>query len=511
MSTAMMKQLLRACGARISVLRGADEDYQIPTGVDARLETALASPSKQPWASTGASERLLSGRHPMDNASDVLLWLEASIRQRLRVRFGVLVFGTEERALERLMRAALVECLLVVQLRQATIIPTIGALFERDHAEFEHFDHDLAQLLSGLVTSGDVRSIILSLAPKLLHIDGRLLMQELRMCFPSRTPWVSAEWIAEYQQEERPAQYWFYNSLLGPSIFLTLFTERCRYGRCHGCTLHSLGADRHIKPFDINKQIDFFFERVLTDVEQRQTRELILSNNGSLLDRKTFPMSSLLFACVSAVGSLPNLSRIVLETRAQFVRKADIQLIRETLDAQRPGIDVQIAVGVELFDPALRNRGYRKGLTGKALEHLMENLAATGVGLRAYFMYKPLPGMSHSQADEDIRRALDWFSKQASKHDLDITLHINPTYVPADTDLHDAFLAGEFEPPRIEDLENLIASLPDSPVGIYVGLSDEGLAVPGGSFRRPESRESLDRLAGFNRKGDKSVLLRRQA
>jgi radical SAM enzyme (TIGR01210 family) len=385
-------------------------------------------------------------------------------------------------------------------------MPTIGALLEHDRHEIELFDLELSNFLTALTASGDVRSIILTLAPKLLHIDGRTLMNELRMRFPTRTPWVCRDWISKYQQSDRPAQYWFYNSLLGPSIFLTLFTQRCRFGRCHGCTLHTLGSDGQVKPFDINRQVDLFFERLLTDAERRQTREIILSNNGSLMDRKTFPISSLLFACVSAVGSLPNLSRVVLETRASFVRKADLRLIRETLDAQRPGIDVQVAVGVELFDEQLRNDGYHKGLSEKALIRLLESLASTGVGLRAYFMYKPLPGMSRVQADQDILRAVEFFAQYATRLDLDITIHINPTYVPADTDLHRAFLAGEYEPPRLEDLEALLATLPPSPVSIYVGLSDEGLAVPGGSYRRPESLESLERLAQFNRKGDPSVL-----
>jgi hypothetical protein len=41
-----------------------------------------------------------------------------------------------------------------------------------------------------------------------------------------------------------------------------------------------------------------------------------------------------------------------------------------------------------------------------------------------------------------------------------------------------------------------------------VGLNDEGLAVPGGSFNREEDEDLLEKLHHFNHTGDFSLLKR---
>lgn len=53
-------------------------------------------------------------------------------------------------------------------------------------------------------------------------------------------------------------------------------------------------------------------------------------------------------------------------------------------------------------------------------------------------------------------------------------------------------------PPLLENVKKAVIHGEDKKISIYVGLNDEGLAVPGGSFIRDGDEEVLKRLEEFN-------------
>ena len=130
-----------------------------------------------------------------------------------------------------------------------------------------------------------------------------------------------------------------------------------------------------------------------------------------------------------------------------------------------------------------------------------------GVHLRCYFMYRPLPEMTPETAAADIRLAADFLDKFVdSAGGSQITMHLNPTYVAVGTDLERSFSDGKYRPVQLTEVENLLATMAGHGIDIYVGLNDEGLAVPGGSFLTPGSEEVIGRLKRFNRTRDFSLL-----
>jgi uncharacterized Fe-S cluster-containing MiaB family protein len=85
-------------------------------------------------------------------------------------------------------------------------------------------------------------------------------------------------------------------------------------------------------------------------------------------------------------------------------------------------------------------------------------------------------------------------------------MHLNPTYVAIGTALEQAFHKGGYTPPSLESLRQAVLTARDKKISVFVGLNDEGLAVPGGSFIREGDEALVKRFEQFNRTQDFSVL-----
>ena len=114
--------------------------------------------------------------------------------------------------------------------------------------------------------------------------------------------------------------------------------------------------------------------------------------------------------------------------------------------------------------------------------------------------------MSNAEAVADIQDAIDYLSHLATKHDIQINMHLNPTYVAAGTALETAFREGRYTPPLLEDVAEAAYHARAKSVSTFIGLSDEGLAVEGGSFLLEDNQALVDKLERFNRSHDFNIL-----
>ena len=94
----------------------------------------------------------------------------------------------------------------------------------------------------------------------------------------------------------------------------------------------------------------------------------------------------------------------------------------------------------------------------------------------------------------------------ARKYDAHLSMHLNPTFAGKGTPLAHAFQDGEFVPPTLQHLARAALHGEGKGVPIFLGLNDEGLAVEGGSFRRPGDEPVVARLERFNQRQDYDVL-----
>ena len=310
----------------------------------------------------------------------------------------------------------------------------------------------------------------------------------------------------EAHDETRPAQMWFQQSQEGLILFIVFYTQACRWSRCLGCNLPSKVSQRHISYKSIMAQIDYIMS--LPEIIERRDaiQKVIISNNGSILDQDTFSSTSLMYLIAKLNLNLPNMAILSMETRPEYVELEELEFISRALKEGDTSTTLELAIGFEAFDDHIRNEVFDKGLSLDVFERLVERIAAYRFHLKCYFMQKPVPGISDTEAVSDIENAIDYLSGMSIRHGAEINMHLNPTYVAAGTALEPAFHNGTYTPPFLSDVARAARHAANKPLSIFVGLSDEGLAVPGGLFLREEDKHLIALLEQFNRTQDYTLL-----
>lgn len=308
------------------------------------------------------------------------------------------------------------------------------------------------------------------------------------------------------QDPSQLAEMWFQTSSEGLILFPVFYTQACRWSRCLGCNLPSKVSQAHVGYKFLMQQVDNLFADPRVQTQRNEIKKVIVSNNGSVLDEDTFSSTALMYLIAKLNLHVPNLSMLCMESRPEYVDMAELEFISRALAEGDTPTGLEIAIGFEAFDDHIRNDIFDKGLTLNAFESLAEKLASYNFALKCYFMQKPVPGISDDEAIEDICRAIDYLSCTSSEIGTKINMHLNPTYVATGTVLESAFKSGDYYPPRLEDVARSAMTAKGKNLSIFIGLSDEGLALPGGSFLRPDNQWMIEPLEKFNRTQDFALL-----
>ena len=303
-----------------------------------------------------------------------------------------------------------------------------------------------------------------------------------------------------------PANYWFQHPPEGLTLFLVLFTRTCRWARCLGCNLPSLQSPYDVPFADIMKQVDYIFEFLLSVEQKENLKKIILSNNGSVLDEATFSTTALLYFVARMNISCPNISVLTLETRPEYVDLAELEVLHRALQEGRSPTDLELAVGFEAYDDKIRNEIFNKGLNLETFEAMVEKIAGYGFKLKTYFMLKPVPGLTEKAAIEDIINGINYLDSLSRRYRIRINMHLNPTFVANGTALETEFREGNYEPPQLQSVQKAALAAEKKQISLYIGLNDEGLAVPEGSFIRRGDETLLEKLRDFNQSGNFSFL-----
>ncbi len=315
------------------------------------------------------------------------------------------------------------------------------------------------------------------------------------------------------RDNDRPTRLWFQESHEGLILFIVFYTQACRWSRCIGCGLTSTGSQFPIGYKSILKQIDFVFADPEIQKRRNIIRKVIVSNNGSVLDQKTFSSMALMYLIIQLNLHLPNLSVLSLETRVEYIEVEELEFLARGIKEGDTPTDLELAIGFEAFDDNIRNNVMKKGLTKKLFENLLDSMSQRRFRLKCYLMQKPVPGITDEEAVKDIQNAIEYFTALSLKHInkkgeplIRINVHLNPTYAARGTILEKAFAAGEYSPPTLRDTARAALAAEKLPLTVFIGLNDEGLAVPGGSFIRDEDRMTIEKIEMFNRTQNYDIL-----
>jgi radical SAM enzyme (TIGR01210 family) len=297
----------------------------------------------------------------------------------------------------------------------------------------------------------------------------------------------------------QPVTWWFQESHEGVVLFVVFYSLACRWSCCASCNLPAVSSQHPVSYGDIVAQVDALFAAPNVRARLGEIRKLIVSNNGSVLDEVTFPSTALMHLLVLANLHLPELRMLSFESRPEYVDLAELEFLSRAMRERKQPAEIELALGFEAFDDRIRNDVFRKGLSLRVFEDLVEKISRPGFCLKCYFMQKPVAEMSDEAAIEDIHNGIDYLHQVATRSGVRINMHLNPTYVAWGTPLEASFRAGCYRPPQLHDVVRALLHARGKALSVFVGLDDEGLAVPGGSFRRPEDQALIEQLEAFNR------------
>jgi radical SAM enzyme (TIGR01210 family) len=269
--------------------------------------------------------------------------------------------------------------------------------------------------------------------------------------------------------------------------------------------------EEHISYRHIMAQVDYLFSLPTVLDSAKEIKKVIVSNNGSVLDEDTFSTTALIYMVAIINAHLTNLDVLTLETRPEHVDWEELELVSRAM--HEGSMDtLEIAIGFEIFDDHRRNHEFKKGLSITKFEDFMAKVAEHSAhkdhdfAIKCYFMLKPMQDMTDEEAIADIHRAIEYLGDTERKYGIQVNLHLNPTFVSAGTVLETAFEDDEYYPPTLLDTARAVLPAKNEPITVCLGLHDEGLAIPGGSFIRPGDEKILEALHRFNATQDYEIL-----
>ncbi len=288
--------------------------------------------------------------------------------------------------------------------------------------------------------------------------------------------------------------YFLHRTFLGENDLLIIFnTRRCQFN-CPFCSLPHVSADTDVSWLDVVEQFLF----VLLELKHSLSvlDRVTLSNNGSFLDQRTMPRKSLL-SIAEAINELRRVRRLVLETRLCFMDEEFLRLIQHA--AKRSTID--ILTGFETKDPAIREKILGKNESLEAFLQGLDQVAAQGVAMTAYVLYKPGPAMSDREAFHEALSSARYLKNECHHRGIPLTIRLNPMYAARGTRW--AALARDttqYKPPKLTDVMKLAEVLRREGIAVYIGLSTEGGAEDWGSYlsREDYSRSLIRQVKLFN-------------
>lgn len=295
--------------------------------------------------------------------------------------------------------------------------------------------------------------------------------------------------------DDTKPHYFLQRPFLGEQDLVILFnTKRCRYA-CHFCNLPAKSVRYWVSAEKVLMQ----FEYVLDELKNTLSvlNRLTISNEGSVLDKETFPREALLtIARVS--HELHRVRSFVVETRLEYVEPNLINQIKEA----NPRAKVNILTGFETLDPHIRNNVLVKRESLDSFLMGLDKVADCGAELTAYVLFKPSQEMTDEEAAREAEASINFLVEQCRRRNIRLTIRLNPMYAALGTRWAEKAreIGDRYSPPRLSDVLNLARKKRLENIDIYIGLSTEGLSASWGEYTSREdfSPELLKEAQIFN-------------
>lgn len=267
----------------------------------------------------------------------------------------------------------------------------------------------------------------------------------------------------------------FFDPLLGRTVkrwTLLLPGKGCWWKKqCEGCTMcgFPLKIDE-IGNTISNGELVQLYEVGETLTKKEKPETLSIFNGGSYLNNEEISHNTQV-AILERVAEHPSLQKILVESRCEFINPAKIQSLVSALGEKKT---LEIGIGLEAVTDEVRNRLIHKGLSRRAFEESINICHGNRARVLAYILIKP-PGLDEKEAiDEAIRTAEYCFDRGVDE------VALEATFIQEGTPLAESFFRGEYRPPWLWSIIEVIKATEDfGPIQLG-GFDDEPqpIAIP---------------------------------
>lgn len=272
------------------------------------------------------------------------------------------------------------------------------------------------------------------------------------------------------------------------SLTVILRTAGCSWRRCTMCGYWQEGAA--VTPADVLTQ--------LAEALRKSPREefiLKIFTSGSFFDEREIPPETRA-AIAAMLNGQPALKKLIVETRPEFVTREKLRELQVTEQ-------LELAIGLETANDAIRSRYIRKGFSFDDYRAAARMARACGATVKTYLLLKP-PFLSEQDAINDVITSAELTAPYSS------AISLNLCTIQKHTPLEALWRHGYYRPPWLWSAVAAIRAITSR--GITV-LSDP---VGAGALRGPHNCGTCDAaishaIRTFNVTQDTGVLERLEA
>ncbi|MER7172956.1 hypothetical protein [Streptomyces mesophilus] len=284
-------------------------------------------------------------------------------------------------------------------------------------------------------------------------------------------------------------------------LVLSFYTTKCQF-QCTYCALPTRSATFEVTAEQINRQIDHVFTEKADQLGR--FRQLSFGNEGSALDPRRFHRESV-DHLLHRAREMENLEILSIETRPEYVKRDYLEHIAKTTHAPR----LDVTVGFETQDDFIRQTVLKKKISRRIMEDRVALLGSLGVKLTSYVLIKPAPRMSDEHGVREAVATMEYLKEICDRYGTELTIYLTPTYIAEGSYLQQTTQPGDWTPPTIQSIFEVVLAGHGMGLPVYTGLWSEELADESTDFRGREGYDPELRMAmvRFNRDQDVAHLL----
>jgi len=221
------------------------------------------------------------------------------------------------------------------------------------------------------------------------------------------------------------------------------------YKKTGGCTMCGFNQSTYKYTFGGKLYPHFIFMLLFyyayLIIRKTKPELLVIYNGGSFLSDKEIPLKTQL-AILNFVRKNPTIKKIIVESRAEFVNAAKLQLYKEAIGGKK----LEIALGLESADDKIRNECLKKGMSKETFAKAVKLCHAFDFQSFAYVFLKPYC-LNEKEAVEDAIKSIEYCFQTGIDE-----VSLSCAFVQENTALHELYQLGQFQPPTLWSIIEVI-------------------------------------------------------